>query len=608
MKKLTFLSILVVAYCLSTNIVQAQVAINTDGSDPNAAAMLDVKSTSKGLLIPRMSTAQRTTLGTIAVAGLMVFDTDFNQFFYHNGTIWLEGSTGNLWTRSGSITYNTNLTDNVGIGTSTPGYIAGATRYLTVSSSGGGSNKITSLELKGASGTTFSPVNRIDFLSQGTVEIYNLARIETRITNAQFEGELLFYTNGGSLTERMRIDEDGKVGIGTSSPARTLEVNSGSEYRTARLSSTQAGATLEFVGTNATNWAVGTFDGQARLFSSTDIFSSYTDEFVFSKTVFTPFTDNSKDLGTSSLHWKRLYGIDGSFTGQVAVGTESFLGPLHVHDGTSSHATLYITPSASASGDSSSIFLAEDSDASFGMYWLFDGSDPQGGEMELWGKSLNTHYGPHLLIDRNTGNMSISSSAFMGKLHIHDGESSNTKVYITPQTTVNGDSTTIFMAEDDEALYGMYWLYDGNGNDMELWGKSLSNTYGPHFIVDRNSGNAAFGSTFATGYKLSVGGKIICEEVRVALTAAWPDYVFKKDYSLMPVEQLADFVDTHGHLPNIPSAVEMEKSGQEVGEMQRLMMEKIEELSLYIIDQDKRLTDQQKQIRELRDQLDQGKK
>lgn len=533
MKKITLLIFMAVAYFSATNMVRAQVAINTDGTDPNASAMLDVKSTSKGLLIPRMSTAQRTALGAIAVSGLMVYDTDLNKFYYHNGTIWLEGSTGNLWSRSGSATFITNTNDNVGIGTSIPGYVSGASKYLTIATPYYNNTYITSLELLGANNIAYSPVDRIDFLTRNNVGTVNhIGRIESRVTASLAEGELLFYTNGGTLSEKMRIDEDGKVGIGTSSPARTMEIYSGGAWPVLRLNSAMSGTSIEFLGTGSPAWGIGTWNNTIRFYSSTTGFSSISEEYIMSQGAFTSMVNNTKMMGSPSLRWSDVYGVEGDFSGNVAITGNTTI----------------------------------------------------------------------------AGRAAIGTTTLLGKLHVHDGTSSNATFYITPATTSSQDSTTIFMAEDHNATYGMYWLYDGVGNDMELWGQYQATTYGPHFIVGRINGNAAFGSTLATGYKLSVSGKIICEEVRVALTAAWPDYVFKKDYSLMPLEQLGEFIDTHGHLPNVPSATELEQSGLEVGEMQRLMMEKIEELSLYIIDQQKLLTDQQKQIRELRDQLNQGRK
>ena len=82
MKKLTILLTAVLFTALS---IMAQVAINTDGNNPDASAMLDVKSTEKGILIPRMTTAQRTGISSPA-QGLMVYDTDLDAFYFYDGT------------------------------------------------------------------------------------------------------------------------------------------------------------------------------------------------------------------------------------------------------------------------------------------------------------------------------------------------------------------------------------------------------------------------------------------------------------------------------------------------------------------------------------------
>jgi hypothetical protein len=102
-------------------------------------------------------------------------------------------------------------------------------------------------------------------------------------------------------------------------------------------------------------------------------------------------------------------------------------------------------------------------------------------------------------------------------------------------------------------------------------------------------GNGAGVTQYANGYKLNVQGKIVCTELMVKNVAAWPDYVFDDAYPRMPVSALADYIQRHKHLPGIPSAADIEQSGLEVGEMQRKMMEKIEELTLYIIDLEKKM-------------------
>lgn len=87
----------------------------------------------------------------------------------------------------------------------------------------------------------------------------------------------------------------------------------------------------------------------------------------------------------------------------------------------------------------------------------------------------------------------------------------------------------------------------------------------------------------AAGYALSVNGKIISEEVKVQMDASWPDYVFNDTYNLPQIDDMKNFIQQNKHLKNIPSAKEIEKEGLLLGDMQKRMMEKIEELSLYII-------------------------
>lgn len=94
-----------------------------------------------------------------------------------------------------------------------------------------------------------------------------------------------------------------------------------------------------------------------------------------------------------------------------------------------------------------------------------------------------------------------------------------------------------------------------------------------------------------SNYTLSVDGKAICEEVFVELSSAWPDYVFQREYNLMPLSDLAQYIDKEGHLPKMPSASQIEAEGSHaLGETQRLLLEKIEELTLYILELDKKNT------------------
>ena len=92
----------------------------------------------------------------------------------------------------------------------------------------------------------------------------------------------------------------------------------------------------------------------------------------------------------------------------------------------------------------------------------------------------------------------------------------------------------------------------------------------------------------ATNFQIMGDGRVFAREVEVTLNN-FPDYVFAKDYSLMPLGQLKKYIETNQHLPNIPSAKEVEENGMGMGELNLKQVEKIEELTLYILQLDERL-------------------
>ena len=87
-----------------------------------------------------------------------------------------------------------------------------------------------------------------------------------------------------------------------------------------------------------------------------------------------------------------------------------------------------------------------------------------------------------------------------------------------------------------------------------------------------------------SGYIFAVNGKAIFEEVKVSLYENWPDYVFEPEYNLTPLNELKTQIEDLGHLPNVPSAEEVAENGFHLGEMDATLLEKIEELTLYLIE------------------------
>ena len=102
-----------------------------------------------------------------------------------------------------------------------------------------------------------------------------------------------------------------------------------------------------------------------------------------------------------------------------------------------------------------------------------------------------------------------------------------------------------------------------------------------------------------TDYKLAVGGKVLAEEIRVRLVKDWADDVFKPGYALKTLPEIEAYVQTHHHLPGVPTAVEAEQDGIEIGAMQAKLLEKIEELTLHLIKQDKTIAILERKISQL---------
>jgi hypothetical protein len=126
------------------------------------------------------------------------------------------------------------------------------------------------------------------------------------------------------------------------------------------------------------------------------------------------------------------------------------------------------------------------------------------------------------------------------------------------------------------------------------------NDAGNNVIFNVGGGSVAIGTPLTqntNGYKLAVKGKIGAHEVQVENTSnAWADYVFEPDYKLISLDEVEDFIKTNKHLPEIPSAEEVKVNGHKLGEMDVLLLKKIEEMTLYVIQQ-------QNQIKELTERL-----
>lgn len=192
----------------------------------------------------------------------------------------------------------------------------------------------------------------------------------------------------------------------------------------------------------------------------------------------------------------------------------------------------------------------------------------------------------------NAGNVGIGTSTPAAKLSFED---------VNASTLANG----ITWHNPDPLLYGIHrtagtWnppnyqqlrMSFSTGIILDpgsLYGKSFVDIQGGGLRV--TSGSVAIGTTNPGTFKLAVSGKIAAnEEVRVFIsgTTVFPDYVFDPSYKLPKLEETEKYIKENRHLPEVPTAADIDKNGMSLNDMNVILLKKVEELTLYMIEMKK---------------------
>jgi hypothetical protein len=202
-----------------------------------------------------------------------------------------------------------------------------------------------------------------------------------------------------------------------------------------------------------------------------------------------------------------------------------------------------------------------------------------------------------LYVDEN-GFVGIGTNSPIDKLSVETGDFriQDSYPFIFMNNTSDGGNMGITFRQN--GAYRAWLFYDDGESLLRL--NAENGGGGRNDLVILSDGSVCLGTTnAATDYRLNVNGKVACTEVLVEALANWPDYVFNDSYKLMTLNDLENTIMTNGHLPGLPSASQVKETGFELGDMQRILLEKIEELTLYTIRQDKQIADLQKKVNEL---------
>lgn len=211
-----------------------------------------------------------------------------------------------------------------------------------------------------------------------------------------------------------------------------------------------------------------------------------------------------------------------------------------------------------------------------------DGDSPSTLYLQYWSGNLS-------LAADDDGKVGIGTSNPQAKVQVTDG---------TDVDLADGGHLVLgYTSGTNLALDNNEIMARNNGAESPLY---LQGSGGDILMIPNESGTVGIGVTsnnyLPAGYLLAVDGKIISEEIRVEMSGDWPDYVFESDYQLTPLDELELQINDFGHLPGIPAAADIEANGFELGDMQKRMMEKIEELTLYLIEANKQIQNLEQKV------------
>ena len=519
---------------------QQNVAINNDGSDPHPLAILDVKSTSKGVLLPRMSSAERMAIQN-PPEGLMIYDTDHQSIYFYTAdggaNSWNNVMSSVLTLPFAQTISDPDIVFSIGNNENSPTAIAG--QFL------GGNG--TGLSVDGSIGGKF-----------------NGAEVGIDVTGAlagKFYGE-----NGTGVSIDMNgntwnalVVDRGRTGLGTITPSAKLHVRDA----------------------NASN---GNTTGEA-IFKVSAYQPSIPDEMNLEYWIAQPVggEPNEPYFGMRSNHRLNLVSNNNTsnpeisiLDNKVGINKKDGTYPLSINGKTAIYEDNIYMGEVYGDGATGDLYInalkaISGMDGFFSKNLIlqphFDGK--KAGKV---GINMNS---PNAFLEVGKGNFPFTPAAKFGNSKFDEDDKNSTSIS-------GGNSDANIVNRGALVL------------NADVTAPVKIATGGGNVFMSHPDTKLSIGTEDDT-YPLNVKGTIRSAELIVE-TGWWPDYVFAKDYHLKPIEEVEKYIVAHNHLPNVPPASEIQENGLKVSEISTKMMEKIEEMMLYIIEQNKEIKDLQKEV------------
>jgi hypothetical protein len=301
------------------------------------------------------------------------------------------------------------------------------------------------------------------------------------------------------------------------------------------------------------------------------------------------------------------------------------------------HAQQLVSSIASDVGGSVSLINPLKVHPAASNWIIYNMTGPYSNSLQFWAYSNTTNLGPQLTIT-DAGNMGVGTQTPAAKLDVNGSlnvnGTANASSYISSTISSNegggfGLINPLKTAADAASLWRIYNMTTAYGsNSLQFWAYSNTANLGAKLtITDAGNmgigiatpaakldvaGNVRIGTVnMPAGYRLYVEQGILTEKVKVALktSANWADHVFAGDYQLTPLSEVEAFVKNNHHLPGIPSAQQLvQEGGIDMNMMFAKQMEKIEELTLYLIEMKKEIRLLQQENNQLKTNNLQSKK